>query len=56
MKGKEGSAERVLNKIEANTLSDMEFKILLIRILSELRENYKNSRESTRNLLQTTAA
>ena len=40
LKGKEESPERVLNEIEASNLSDTEFKIMFIRMLKELSENY----------------
>ena len=40
-KGKEESPERVLNETEASNLSDTEFKIMIIRMLKELSENYK---------------
>ena len=40
-KGKEKSSEKELNKIETRDLSDIEFKIIFIRMLKELRENYK---------------
>ena len=41
LNGKEGSSERVLNDIEANKLSDTEFKTRVIRKLNELSENYQ---------------
>ena len=41
MKGKEKFPERVLNKIEASNLSDIEFKVMVIRMFQELSENYK---------------
>ena len=56
MKGKEESSERVLNEIEASKLSDIELKTMVIRKFNDLSENYKNYREATRNLLQTTSA
>ena len=31
----------MLNEIEASKLSDIEFKIMVIRMLNELNENYK---------------
>ena len=40
-KGKEEFPGRVLNEIEASTLSDIEFKIMVIRIIEELYENYQ---------------
>ena len=39
--GKEQSTESMLKKIEATKLSDIKFKILVIRMLKELSENYK---------------
>ena len=56
MKGKEEASERMLNEIEANQLSDIEFKKVVIRKLKELRMNYKKYRETMRNLLQTISA
>ena len=41
MKGKEEVSERMLNEIEANQLSDIEFKAMVIRKLNELTENYQ---------------
>ena len=41
LKGEEKSPEGVLNEIEASKLSDIEFKIMVIRMLNELNENYK---------------
>ena len=40
-KTKKEPPERELNEIEASKLSDIEFKVLVIRMLKELRENYK---------------
>ena len=40
-KGKEESPERVLSETEASNLSDIEFKVIIIRMLKELSENYK---------------
>ena len=40
MKGKEEASERMLNEIEAS-LSDIAFKAMVIRKLSELTENYQ---------------
>ena len=45
-----GKKERVLNEIEASTLSDMEFKIMVIRMLNELIENYKELQGSYKEL------
>ena len=41
LKGKEESLEKELNEIEASNLSDIEFKIRVIRMLKELSENCK---------------
>ena len=41
MKGKEEASERMINEIEATQLSDTEFKAMVIRKLTELRENYQ---------------
>ena len=40
MKGKEEASERMLNDKEASQLSYTEFKVLVIRKLNELTENY----------------
>ena len=50
-KGKEKSPERVLNEIEASKLSDTEFKIMVIRMLNELSENYKELQMSYKDLI-----
>ena len=50
MKGKEESPERLLNKIEENTLSDIKFKIMVIRKLTEFSENYKELHGSQKEL------
>ena len=55
MKGKEETSEKMLNEIEASQLSDIEFKAMVIRKLTELTENYQNYRETTMNSLQTTS-
>ena len=56
MKGKEETSERMLNEIEASQLSDIEFKTVVIRKLSELTENYQklqgNYNELTAKLYQ----
>ena len=39
MKGKEETSERMLNEIEANQLSDIGFKPMVIRKLNEFTEN-----------------
>ena len=55
MKGKEGASERMLTEIEANQLSDTEFKELVIRKLTELTQNYQklqgNYNELTANYI-----
>ena len=40
MKEKEDSPEKELNEIEASNVSDIEFKVMVIRMLKELSENY----------------
>ena len=50
MKRKEAVPETMLNEKEASQLSDIEFKIMVIRKLNRINENY---REATRNSLQT---
>ena len=49
-KGKEESSERMLNKIEASQLSDIEFKTMVIRKLNELTENYQKLQGSYKEL------
>ena len=41
MKGKEDTSERMLNEIEVNQISDVDFKEMVIRKLNELTENYQ---------------
>ena len=41
MREKEEPQEKELIEIEASNLSDMEFKVMVIRMLKELSENYK---------------
>ena len=41
IKGKEEVSESMLNEIEASQLSDTEFKAMVIRKLTELKENYQ---------------
>ena len=50
------SPERLLKKIEATKLTDIEFKVMVIRMLKELREKFKESRETSTNLLRNTPA
>ena len=45
MKGKEESSERMLNEMEVSQLSDTEFKAMVIRKLTDLRENYQKLQE-----------
>ena len=40
-KGKEEASETMLNEIEENQLSDIEFKAIVIRKSNELTENYQ---------------
>ena len=49
-KGKEESPEKELNEIETSNLSDIEFKIMVIRMLKELSENYKELYERYKEL------
>ena len=55
MKRKEEVSERMLNKIEGSTLSDIELKTVVIRKLKELTENYQklqgNYNELTANYI-----
>ena len=41
MKGNKEVSETMLNEIEASQLSDIAFKAMVIRKLSELTENYQ---------------
>ena len=38
-KGKEESSEKELNECEASNISDIEFKVMVIRMIKELSEN-----------------
>ena len=55
MKGKEEASEAMLNEIEASQLTDIEFKAMVIRKLTELTENYQelqgNYNELTANYI-----
>ena len=55
MKGKKEASERMLNEIEASQLAHTEFKVMVIRKLTELRENYQklqgNYNELTANYI-----
>ena len=42
MKEQEESPEKELNKRPASNLSDIEFKVIVIKILKELNENYNS--------------
>ena len=50
------SPKTVLNEIQANKLSVIEFKIMVIRMLNELSENYKELQGSYKELTETTPA
>lgn len=45
MKEKEDSQKKELNDMEARNLSDIEFKLMVIRILKKLSENYNNMKK-----------
>ena len=55
MKGKDEALERLLIEKEATQLSDTEFKAMVIRKLTELKENYEklqgNYNELTANII-----
>ena len=44
MKEQEKSPEKELNEMEANNFSDMDFKVMVIRMLKELNENWKHDK------------
>ena len=50
MKGKEEASERMLTEKEASQLSDNDFKILVIRKLYELPQNYQKLQENYNEL------
>ena len=50
MKEKEDSPEGVLNEIQASKLPNTEFKIIVIRMLNELSENYTDFHGSCEEL------
>ena len=52
IKGKEKASERMLNEIKASQPSDIEFKVMVIRKLNELTENYQTLQETTMNSLK----
>ena len=45
-KGLEDSPLQELNEMEGNKLSDIEFKLMVIKMLKELTENYKELSEN----------
>ena len=45
-KGKEDSPLKELNEMEVTKLSDTEFKLMVIKMLKELTENYKELSEN----------
>ena len=49
----EESPDKKLNEIEASNLSDVKFKIMVIMMLKELNENYKELRGNYKNLVGT---
>ena len=51
LKGKEQSQERVLNEIEARKPPDTKFKIIVIRILKELSQNYQKLQGQYKELI-----
>ena len=53
MKGKEEASERMLNEIDANQISDIHFKAMVIWKLKDLTEITRNYRETTMNSLKT---
>ena len=46
LKGMEDSPLKEINKIEVSKLSDIEFKRMVIRMLKELTDNYKEMSEN----------
>ena len=53
MKGKEKTSERMLKEIEVSQLSDIKFKVMVIRKLNELTENYHKPQGNYMNSQQT---
>ena len=45
-KGMEDSPRKELNEMEVSKLSDIEFKIMVIKVLKELTDNYKDLSEN----------
>ena len=54
LKGMKESPKRVVNLIEVSKLSDTDFKIMIIRKLKDLSENYEELCRSYKHLLGTT--
>ena len=46
-KGREDSPLKELNEMEVSKLSDIEFKIMVIKMLKELTDNYKELSENS---------
>ena len=46
MKEREKSPGKKLNEMEASNLSDMEFKVMVIRMLKGLSENYNSMKKN----------
>ena len=55
-KEKQEFPKRLLNKIEANKVSDIRFKTMIIRMLKELNQNFRELQVSFKELMQTTPA
>ena len=51
LKEKEEASERMLNEIEESQLSDIKFKVMVIRKLNELTENYQGNWQGNYNEL-----
>ena len=49
-KGKGDSPLKALNEMEVTKLSDIEFKIMVIRMLKELTDNYRELNEKYNNM------
>ena len=49
-KGMEGSPVKELNEMEVTKLSDIEFKIMVIKMLKELIDNYKELSENYKSV------
>ena len=46
MKGQKGYQEEELNEMETSDLSDIEFKVMFLRLLKELSENYNSIKKT----------